>query len=87
MCLFAVASRVCLNPLQGLAKLTCAHHSTRSIKEVNLDQSELQREGFRSKHWSTMRVLRPTAPKIDPSLTDEAISGMTIGEMKALIEP
>lgn len=59
----------------------------RSIKEVNLELSELQREGFRSKHWSTMRVLRPTAPKIDPALSDEAIDAMSIGELKALIEP
>ena len=50
-------------------------------------RSEVQREGFRSKHWSTMRVLRPTAPKIDPALSDEAIKGMSIGEMKALLEP
>ena len=72
------------NALPDLVFDSCA---ISSIKEVNLNQSQLQREGFRSKHWSTMRVLRPTAPKIDPALTDEAISGMTIGEMKALIEP
>ena len=34
-----------------------------------------------------MRVLRPTPPRIEPTLTDEAISGMSIGEMKALIAP
>jgi hypothetical protein len=61
--------------------------SIRSIKAVNLQTSELQREGFRSKHWSTMRVLRPTAPKIDPDISDDAIRAMTIGEMKGLIEP
>ena len=58
-----------------------------SIKGANLTESEVQREGFRSKHWSTMRVLRPTPPRIEPTLTDEAISGMSIGEMKALIAP
>lgn len=32
-------------------------------------------------------MLRPSAPKIDPALTDDAIRGMTIGDMKVLIEP
>ena len=58
-----------------------------SIKGVNLQPSDLLREGFRSKHWSTMRVLRPTAPKFNPTLADENISAMTLGEMKVMLEP
>ena len=58
-----------------------------SIKGVNLLPSDVQREGFRSKHWSTMRVLRPTAPKFNPNLTDENIAAMSLGEMKSMLEP
>ena len=58
-----------------------------SLKPSNLAKSSFMREGFRSAHWSTMRVLRPAPPPIDTALTDEEICALSVKELRALVEP
>jgi hypothetical protein len=58
-----------------------------ALKPSNLSPSSLLREGFRSAHWSTMRVLRPAPPPIDVALSDEQIAAMGGKELRAMVEP